>query len=53
MSVSRGKIQKYLGMTLYYTVSGVSRINMLEYIDEILTEFNKMDTRNSGTKSSA
>ena len=51
--MSRGKIQKYLGMTLYYTVSGVSRINMLEFIDEILTEFKKMDTRNSGTKSSA
>ena len=53
MSVSRGKIQKYLGMTLDYTVSEIAIISMLNYIDEILTEFNKMDPSNSGTKSSA
>ena len=39
-------------MTLDYTVSGISRISMLEYIDEILTVFEKMDPRNSSTKSS-
>ena len=40
-------------MTMYYTVSGISIISMLECIDEILTEFEKMDPSNSGTKSSA
>ena len=29
MSVSRGKIHKYLGMTLDYAVSGIARISML------------------------
>ena len=53
MSVSRGKIHKYLGMNLDYTVSEIAIISMLNYIDEILTEFNKMDPSNSGTKSSA
>ena len=33
MSVSRSKIQKYLGMTVDYTVSGIARISMLGYID--------------------
>ena len=46
------KNQKYLGITLDYTVSGIDRISMLEYIDDILTSFNKMDPSNSGTKSS-
>ena len=49
----RGKIHKYLGMTLDYKVSGIARISMLEYIYEILTAFDKMDPSNSGTKSSA
>ena len=51
--MSQGKIQKYLGMTLDYTVSGISRISILDYIDEILAVFNKMDPSNSVTKSSA
>ena len=29
ISVRQGKIQKYLGMTLDYTVSGIARISML------------------------
>ena len=41
MSVSRGKIHKYLGMNLDYTVSEIARISILEYIYEILTEFDK------------
>ena len=53
MSVRGGNIHKYLGMTLDYTVSVISIISMLEYIDEILTEFDKIDPSNSGTKSSA
>ena len=40
-------------MTLDYTVSGIARIGILEYIKEILTAFNKIYPNNSGTKSSA
>ena len=53
MSVIRGNIHKYLGMTLDYTVSGISKISILEYIDEILNAFDKVDPSNSVTKSSA
>ena len=53
MSVIGGKIHKYLGMTLYCTVSGISTISMLDYIDEILNSFNKIYPSNSGTKCSA
>ena len=52
MAVSRCKIHKYLGMTVDYTISEIYRTSMLEYIDEILTAFEKMDPSNSGTKSS-
>jgi hypothetical protein len=41
MVVSRGKIHKYLGMTLNYTVRGQVQISMFDHIDEILTAFNK------------
>ena len=42
MSVIQGNIHKYLGMNLDYTVSGIARISVLKYIDEIMTEFEKM-----------
>jgi hypothetical protein len=41
MTVSRGKIHKYLGMTLDYTVCGQVKITMFDYVDEILTAFDK------------
>jgi hypothetical protein len=41
MTVSRGKIHKYLGMTLDYTVRGQVKITMFNYVDEILTAFDK------------
>ena len=43
MMVSRGKVHKYLGMTLDYTIRGQVKITMLDYIEEILTAFNKAD----------
>ena len=46
----QGKIHRYLGMTLDYTANGISRICMMEYIDEILTAFKKMDQSISVTK---
>ena len=53
MSVSQGNIHKYIGTNLDYMVSGIARISMLEYIDDIMTAFNKMDPSNSVTKYSA
>ena len=53
MKVSRGKVHKYLGMTLDYTVPGQCKISMDDYIDEILGDFEKFAPKATGTKSSA
>jgi hypothetical protein len=53
MTVSRGKIHKYIGMTLYYTVRGQVKITMFDYVDEILTAFDKAEPKGGGTKTSA
>jgi hypothetical protein len=45
MAVSRGKVHKYLGMTLDYTVRGHVRISMSDYVDEILSAFDTADRR--------
>jgi hypothetical protein len=52
MMVSRGKIQKYLGMILDYTVCGQVKITMFDYVDEILTAFDKAEPKGGGTKTS-
>jgi len=53
MAVSRGKIHKYLGMTLDFTTHGQVKITMYNYVDEILEAFDKADPKASGTKTSA
>ena len=53
MTVSRGKVHKYLGMTLDYTQPGKVKISMFDYIDEILGTFDKVAPKEKGTKSSA
>jgi hypothetical protein len=53
MTVSRGKVHKYLGMTLDYTVRGQVKISMFDYVNEILTAFDKAEPEGAGTKSSA
>jgi hypothetical protein len=53
MSVSRGKVHTYLGMTLDYTTPGKVEIRMIEYITEILDAFDKAEPNGSGTKRSA
>jgi hypothetical protein len=53
MTVSRGKIHKYLGMTLDYTVRGQVKITMFDYVYEILTAFNKEEPKGGGNKTSA
>jgi hypothetical protein len=52
MTVSRGKIHKYLGMTLDYTVRGQVKIAMFDYANEILTAFDKAEPKGGGTKTS-
>jgi hypothetical protein len=52
MTVSRGKIYKYLGMTLDYSVPGQVKITMLDYVDDILAAFDKAEPEGGGTKTS-
>ena len=53
MTVSRGRVHKYLGMTLDYTVCGQVNISMFNYIDKIIDAFDKAELKGDGTKSSA
>ena len=53
MSIIRGKVCEYLGITLDYTVHGQVRIIILSYIEEIIKDFNKEDRKGKGTNSSA
>jgi hypothetical protein len=52
MTVSRGKIHKYIGRTLDYTVLGQVKITMFDYVDEIITAFDKAEPKGGGTKTS-
>ena len=36
MKVARGKVHKYLGMTLDFTTPKLVKVTMLEYVDEII-----------------
>jgi hypothetical protein len=53
MMVSRGKIHKYLGITLDYTVRGQVKITMFDYVDEILAALDKAEPKYGATKSSS
>jgi hypothetical protein len=53
MTVSRGKIHKYIGMTLDYSVPGQVTTTMLDYVDDILAAFDKAEPKGGGTKTSA
>jgi hypothetical protein len=50
MTVSRGKIHKYLGMQLDYTIRGIVKISMLEFVDEILAAFDKRESTTGRNK---
>jgi hypothetical protein len=52
MTVSRGRIHKYLGMTLDYIVKGHVRILMFDYLDEILSAFDNADPQKADRISS-
>jgi hypothetical protein len=53
MTMSRGKIHKYLGITLDYTVRGQVKINMFDYVDEIIATFDKAEPKGCSTKTGA
>jgi hypothetical protein len=53
MTVSRGRVHKYLGMTLDYTVHGRVNISMFDYVDEIINAFDKAEPKGCSTESSA
>jgi hypothetical protein len=53
MSVTRGKVHTYLGMTLDFTLPGRVQISMFSYIEEIITTWEKAEPKGGGTKSSA
>ena len=53
MAVRRGKVHKYLGMTLDYTVRGQVQITMIDFLDEVLIDFDKAEPKGGGTKTSA
>ena len=53
MAVSRGKVHKYLGMTLYYTVCGQDQITMIDFLEKFLIAFDKAEPKGGGTKTSA
>jgi hypothetical protein len=53
MKVSQGKVQTFLGMTLDFTTPGEVIIWMFDYIDELLSVFEKEEPSMKGTKSSA
>ena len=52
-TVSRGKVHKYLGMTLDYTVCGQFQITLIVFLDEVLISFDKAEPKEVGTKTSA
>ena len=53
MQVKQGKAHKYIGMTLDYSTVGQVKITILDYTNEILNAFYKVDPLGGGTKSSA
>ena len=52
MTVNRGKVHKYLGTTLDYTVCGQVQITMIDFLDEVLTDFDKAEPKGGGTNTS-
>ena len=53
MTVSRGKLHTYLGMTLDFPVDGVVIVSMFDYINEIIAAFDKADDAKPRQKASA
>ena len=41
MKAARGKVHRYLGMTLDFTAPKLVKVTMLDYIDEIIESWDK------------
>ena len=52
MAVRRGKVQKYLDMTLDYTVRGQVQIKIIDLLEKVLIDFEKAELKGGGTKKS-
>ena len=50
MQVNNRKVYNCIGMTSDYTKIGQVNINLLDYIDEILDDFDKAGPRDGSTK---
>ena len=48
MKVSKGKIHKYLGMTLDFTTKNIVKISMFDYVKEIIAAWDKAPKMNDG-----
>ncbi len=47
MKINRGKVHKYLGMTLDFTTDGQVKISMIEYVKDIISAWDKAVKSNS------
>ena len=52
MQVNRVKVHNYLGVKLDYTTIGQVNITMLDYINEIIDTFDKVNRTGDGTNPS-
>jgi hypothetical protein len=53
MTVSRGRVHKYLGMTLDYTICSQVNILIFNYVNKIINAFDKAEPKGSSSKPSA
>ena len=53
LKVQRGKVLKYLGMTLDFTTAGQVKVSMFDYVDDLLRDYKKAAPEEHETKSSA
>ena len=47
MTVKRGKVHEYLGMTLDFSVEGEVKVTMIPYVKEIIEQFAPHDSNSS------
>jgi len=52
MSVTRGKVHKYLGMDLDYTGDKCVKISMIKYVDKVIKDFPEKVTNKLATLAS-
>ena len=53
MKVHRGKVHDFIGMKLDFTTKGQVQVSMLDYIQEILDTYDKVEPKDGGTKTTA